>query len=611
MASLLRNRGFLALATSQFFGAVNDNILKQLLTFGVIAGGLWGGALGEGGQGIVGLAFTLPFILLSAVAGQVADRWSKRTVTIVVRATELPIAAIGMWGFVVGNLPIAFTALVLLTCQSAFFGPPKYGMIPELVETRQIARTNGAINMFTNVAVILGIVAGGWIYDQYVEKVEGAATGERGAMVERAAAADAGEPNGRDDDGDDGDDGDDAGGGAGAAGSGDAGGGGAAGGADGGGAVGADERTLAAVEVVSPWLPGAVLLLVAAMGLLCAWFLPPMKAGSPGLHIGWNPISGYVSAMKDMARGPLLAVALAWGSFYLIAGMSLLILPEYANLLPNGSAWQASQLMGILGIAIGVGSLVTGHVSGDTIRVGLVPIGAVGLSLFLVGLGLFSSSSFAAAALMLLGAGFFAGFYIIPLQALLQHLAPVDERGRFIGTSNAINFAFLAIASALYAVIRPLFGDEDTGRPDRIFLVSAVLMLSAAGIFTAWFRRHRGAFEASGVSVPGGARAPRASSAKGPERSSDDARGAGDSSDTSDTPTSTGSRHSGDASRSPRSSLSDDAAATPDRSRPDAPPDAAERGSASRPAPDGGPDRRPDGARDPGASGGGSPGPTA
>ena len=72
--------GFLSLIATQFFGAMNDNVLKGILTFMVIDGA-WAGHLGSGGQGIVGICFTVPFILLSAFAGQLADRYSKRTVT--------------------------------------------------------------------------------------------------------------------------------------------------------------------------------------------------------------------------------------------------------------------------------------------------------------------------------------------------------------------------------------------------------------------------------------------------------------------------------------------------------------------------------------------------
>ncbi len=72
----------------------------------------------------------------------------------------------------------------------------------------------------------------------------------------------------------------------------------------------------------------------------------------------------------------------------------------------------------------------------------------------------FSNVSF-----FIFGAGFFAGFYIIPLQALLQKLSPDDERGRFLGTANAVSFTFLTVAALLYWAIRPAFGNE----PQNIF----------------------------------------------------------------------------------------------------------------------------------------------
>jgi len=79
----------------------------------------------------------------------------------------------------------------------------------------------------------------------------------------------------------------------------------------------------------------------------------------------------------------------------------------------------------------------------------------------------------------ILGAGFFAGFYIIPLQALLQKMSPDDERGRFLGTANAVSFAFMTVSALLYWVIRPAFGDE----PQNIFYVCAGLMAVGAAFF--------------------------------------------------------------------------------------------------------------------------------
>src|SRR5210317_1688589 len=98
MGNSLFSRGFLSLVATQFFGAMNDNVLKGVLTFMVIDGA-WAGKLGAGGQGIVGICFTIPFIILSGYAGQMADRHSKRTVTRWVKIVEIPIAILAGIGF--------------------------------------------------------------------------------------------------------------------------------------------------------------------------------------------------------------------------------------------------------------------------------------------------------------------------------------------------------------------------------------------------------------------------------------------------------------------------------------------------------------------------------
>jgi acyl-[acyl-carrier-protein]-phospholipid O-acyltransferase/long-chain-fatty-acid--[acyl-carrier-protein] ligase len=128
-------------------------------------------------------------------------------------------------------------------------------------------------------------------------------------------------------------------------------------------------------------------------------------------------------------------------------------------------------------------------------------IGAVGLVLFffllavvppvMPDLGPMLRVAFSSVSVLVLFAGFFAGFYIVPLQALLQHLSPAGERGRFLGTANAVSFAFMTVAGLLYSAIRPGFGDQ----PQRIFMVSSGLMLVGSAYFL-W--RLRG----TGVLVP-------------------------------------------------------------------------------------------------------------
>ncbi len=216
---------------------------------------------------------------------------------------------------------------------------------------------------------------------------------------------------------------------------------------------------------------------VAVAGLGAVLFLVKLEAGDRNLKYEWNPFATYVGSIRQMSRSPLLIVALAWGYFYLLAGLALLIIPEYTVVLSIDRE-RAGVLLAIMAIAIGGGCVTAGLVSGHHIEPRLVPVGAVGLSVFFTLLGLVPPT-FWNVAVLIVGAGFFAGFYIIPLQALLQQLSPDDERGRFLGTANAISFAFLSVASAMYWVIRPGFGND----PQRIFLVSAALMIAGTVYF--------------------------------------------------------------------------------------------------------------------------------
>jgi acyl-[acyl-carrier-protein]-phospholipid O-acyltransferase/long-chain-fatty-acid--[acyl-carrier-protein] ligase len=236
------------------------------------------------------------------------------------------------------------------------------------------------------------------------------------------------------------------------------------------------------------WLPIITLFLIAVGGLFSALFLTPLQPGDRNLKYKINPLHTYIETIVEMSKTRLLMVMMAWGYFYLLAGIALFIVPEYTLVLGINRA-EASVLMGVLGVAIGVGCAAAGLISGNQIQPKLIPIGAFGLILFFTLLAAvppwmpdaqpmlrvaLSNVSF-----FILGAGFFAGFYIIPLQALLQKMSPDDERGRFLGTANAVSFTFMTVAALFYWAIRPMFGDE----PQNIFYVSAVLMAAGAAFF--------------------------------------------------------------------------------------------------------------------------------
>jgi len=162
-------RGLTALLVAQFMGAANDNILKTLLGFAVVRG-MWEGKLGEGGQGLIALCLFVPFILFSGWAGPLADRYSKRTISVLMKWIELPLALAAGIGFVTGTFWLAAIAMFLLASQSTFFSPAKYGMIPEIVPVENVSRANGILNMTTNISIIVGMLIAGIVSDQLQSK---------------------------------------------------------------------------------------------------------------------------------------------------------------------------------------------------------------------------------------------------------------------------------------------------------------------------------------------------------------------------------------------------------------------------------------------------------
>lgn len=163
--SVEKKRGLPALLVAQFMGAANDNILKAILGFAVIKEGMWEGRLGEGGQGLIALCLFVPFILFSGWAGPLADRYSKRSISVLMKGIEIPLAIAAGVGFATNNFWLAAISMILLATQSTFFSPAKYGMIPEIVRTANVARANGILNMTTNIAIIVGMLAAGILSD--------------------------------------------------------------------------------------------------------------------------------------------------------------------------------------------------------------------------------------------------------------------------------------------------------------------------------------------------------------------------------------------------------------------------------------------------------------
>lgn len=236
------------------------------------------------------------------------------------------------------------------------------------------------------------------------------------------------------------------------------------------------------------WLPGLSMLAFVLAGLLTALTLPRLRAQKPDLPLDPNPFSTYWEALRGMARGPLLVVALAWTFFYFLAATVLLIIPDYTTLLGIDER-ESSYMSAVMAVTIGVGCIAAAWISGDRLRPQLVPIGAAGLTLFFCLLGLAPRNPWIVGAL-LAGMGLVAGFYIIPLQSMLQALAPDTERGRFLGTANAMSFVMGGAGSLLFVLVKR------AGLPsDRSFLILAALTAIVGSLVAWWLRARRDALD--------------------------------------------------------------------------------------------------------------------
>ena len=127
--------GFWALIVTQFQGAFSDNALKTLVTFIGLAAAT-SVAQHESVVPLLGILFALPFILFSMAGGYLADRYSKRTITIGVKVFEILIMLMALAGLWSKSVPMAMAAVCGMGIHSAFFGPSKYGLLPEVLPER-------------------------------------------------------------------------------------------------------------------------------------------------------------------------------------------------------------------------------------------------------------------------------------------------------------------------------------------------------------------------------------------------------------------------------------------------------------------------------------------
>jgi len=165
--SLITSRRFAPLFWTQFLSAFNDNFLKNALIFLVLFQLGQGGATASGSGALVALAsgvFIAPFLFLSALGGELADKYDKSRLARLTKLVEVAGAGLAVTGMILASLPVLFAALFVFGAMSALFSPVKYSLLPEHLETRELPRANAWIEAGTFLAILGGTISAGFLF---------------------------------------------------------------------------------------------------------------------------------------------------------------------------------------------------------------------------------------------------------------------------------------------------------------------------------------------------------------------------------------------------------------------------------------------------------------
>ena len=221
---------------------------------------------------------------------------------------------------------------------------------------------------------------------------------------------------------------------------------------------------IAAMVDVNAWLT-VMVVATALLGYFASRFIPECPATDPGLVINWNPVTSTVQMVKSAMdnRSVFLSVlGISW--FWLLGSLILTQIPNLTKTHLNGETTVVTLILSVFTIAVAMGSLACERLSGHKIEIGIVPVGAFGLSLAgidayfaIAGLSIGAASVDWLAFLELAGAwrllldfallGFFGGMFIVPLYALIQMRTEPERRARIIAVNNIMNAVFMVVGA--------------------------------------------------------------------------------------------------------------------------------------------------------------------
>ncbi|MGB9008125.1 MAG: acyl-[ACP]--phospholipid O-acyltransferase [Candidatus Acidiferrales bacterium] len=416
--------GFWSLIVTQFQNAFNDNAIKFLVIYIIVAMNFPKDTR-ENLILIVGALFALPFIFFSMAGGNFADRYSKRSVVIGTKLMEIFVMAVTILGLWLHNLPLECAAVFLISSQSALFGPSKYGLLPELVPERKLSWANGIIELGTFLGSITAVMAAGSLAERYQGREQ---------------------------------------------------------------------------------IAGFILLGCTLLGLATSFGITHVPAADPSKNLRWNPIGDLGTQMKTILADRTLAWAVMGNTYlFFLAALLQFTIIIYGHDVLRVDETHISYLQAAVGIGIGIGSVAAGYLSGGKIEYGLIPLGALGMTIF--GALLYFNAPSAALSHWLVSTtshvgwpilerlsaffarlvhlripdlgllGFSGGFFAVPLNALIQHRPRPDQKGGVIAAANFWSFVGIFVAAGAYNIFSARFHQSAAA----IFLDGAILTAVMTG----------------------------------------------------------------------------------------------------------------------------------
>lgn len=221
---------------------------------------------------------------------------------------------------------------------------------------------------------------------------------------------------------------------------------------------------------IGPVVLGLAMIGIAAVSLVSSIFIPKSQAADPTLTVSARTFTAHLRVLKRMRGTPLFAATLAWCWFYAVGSLVITIVPLWRGPLDLSDS-AAGALLAAPGVGIGIGGMIAGFASGSRIRATYIPVGALGMTTAFVLMGLIARDWWTVFGLLGM-MGVFAGLYVVPILAMLQHMPVPTFRARTIGTANFMTYLAMAASAVAFALFAPVIGDD----PSTWFLIAAAGM---------------------------------------------------------------------------------------------------------------------------------------